>query len=387
MLAVRVIPCLDVDAGRVVKGVRSSRSVTPAIRSSSRRATTRRAPTSWCSSTSPRRPTIATRWCTSSNVLPTRCSSRSRWAAGSVRSKTSARMLRAGADKVSLNTAAVNDPDIIRESADEFGDQCIVVAIDAAPANAEDPGAGWEVVTHGGRTATEFDAVEWAVHVCDLGAGEILLTSMDRDGTKVGYDIDLLRAVGDAVSVPLIASGGVGTLEHLCQGATEGGATRSAGRLHLPLRPTHRPGSQGAPDRERGHGPALIIARDIGREVSPAGSGHSCSMQDSACTPSNAPVTSWWFRAAPSRCTVTEPSAGLGARHGARESHARDTRSSARHMRSMITSSAVTARSSMRKTARSTSSNMHMRTAIELHSSLISKLGATRPRVANRSSR
>jgi cyclase len=135
------------------------------------------------------------------------------------------RMLRAGADKVSLNTAAVNDPEIIRRSADEFGDQCIVVAIDARRRNAEDPGGGWEVVTHGGRTLTPFDAVEWAVHACDLGAGEILLTSMDRDGTKAGYDIDLLRAVGDAVTVPLIASGGVGTLEHLCQGATEGGAT------------------------------------------------------------------------------------------------------------------------------------------------------------------
>jgi cyclase len=135
------------------------------------------------------------------------------------------RMLRAGADKVSLNTAAVADPEIVRESAAEFGDQCIVVAIDARRRNADDPAAGWEVVTHGGRTPTGLGAVEWAVHACDLGAGEILLTSMDRDGTKAGYDIDLLRAVGDAVSVPLIASGGVGTLEHLCEGATAGGAT------------------------------------------------------------------------------------------------------------------------------------------------------------------
>src|SRR5207245_3290136 len=135
------------------------------------------------------------------------------------------RMLRAGADKVSLNTAAVSDPEIIRRSAGEFGDQCIVVAIDARRRNADDANAGWEVYTHGGRTPTGLDAVEWAVHACDLGAGEILLTSMDRDGTKAGYDLDLLRAVGDAVGVPLIASGGVGTLEHLCQGATDGGAT------------------------------------------------------------------------------------------------------------------------------------------------------------------
>jgi cyclase len=134
-------------------------------------------------------------------------------------------MLRAGADKVSLNTAAVNDPDIIRQAADEFGDQCIVVAIDARRRNADDTQTGWEVVTHGGRTPTEFDAVEWAVHACDLGAGEILLTSMDRDGTKAGYDIELLRAVGDAVNVPIIASGGVGTLDHLCAGATDGGAS------------------------------------------------------------------------------------------------------------------------------------------------------------------
>jgi cyclase len=134
-------------------------------------------------------------------------------------------MLRAGADKVSLNTAAVNDPHIVRASADEFGNQCIVVAIDARRRNADDSREGWEVVTHGGRTATPLDAVEWAAQVCDLGAGEILLTSMDRDGTKAGYDIDLLQAVGHAVNVPVIASGGVGTLEHLCAGATEGGAS------------------------------------------------------------------------------------------------------------------------------------------------------------------
>ena len=119
-------------------------------------------------------------------------------------------MLRAGADKVSLNTAAIERPEIVAEAADEFGAQCIVVAIDARRRNADDAGIGWEVTTHGGRRPTGLDAVEWAVHACDLGAGEILLTSMDRDGTKAGYDVELLRAVGDAVNVPVIASGGVG---------------------------------------------------------------------------------------------------------------------------------------------------------------------------------
>jgi cyclase len=145
---------------------------------------------------------------------------------GGIRSVEDVRkMLRAGADKVSFNTAAVSDPDIVRAAGEEFGNQCIVVAIDARRRDPEDSRAGWEVVTHGGRTPTGLDAVEWAARVCELGAGEILLTSMDRDGTKVGYDIDLLQAVGHAVNVPVIASGGVGTLEHLCAGATAGGAS------------------------------------------------------------------------------------------------------------------------------------------------------------------
>jgi cyclase len=131
------------------------------------------------------------------------------------------RMLRAGADKVSLNTAAVADPDLVRRASDEFGAQCIVVAIDARR-RSDTP--FWDVVTHGGRTPTGLEAVEWAAEVCRLGAGEILLTSMDRDGTHAGYDLDLLRAVGDAVPVPVIASGGVGTLEHLYEAVHEGGA-------------------------------------------------------------------------------------------------------------------------------------------------------------------
>jgi cyclase len=130
------------------------------------------------------------------------------------------KMLRAGADKISFNTRAVANPEIVAQSADEFGSQCIVVAIDARRA-----ASGWEVYTHGGRKPTGLDAVSWAEEVVGLGAGEILLTSMDRDGTKAGYDCELLRAVGGAVPVPVIASGGVGTLEHLYEGLADGGAS------------------------------------------------------------------------------------------------------------------------------------------------------------------
>jgi len=121
-------------------------------------------------------------------------------------------MLNAGADKVSLNTAAIKNPEFVREAARKFGNQCIVVAIDA---KREPDGKSWRVYTHGGRNPTELDAVEWAKRVVSLGAGEILLTSMDRDGTKVGYDIELTRSVSDAVEVPVIASGGAGSLEDL----------------------------------------------------------------------------------------------------------------------------------------------------------------------------
>jgi cyclase len=130
-------------------------------------------------------------------------------------------LLLAGADKVSINTEAVRRPDFVREGAEKFGSQCIVVAIDA---KATGPGR-WEVFTHGGRTATGLDAVDWARRMADLGAGEILLTSMDRDGTGAGFDIDLTRTIADAVGVPVIASGGVGTLDHLVDGIRDGHAT------------------------------------------------------------------------------------------------------------------------------------------------------------------
>ena len=134
------------------------------------------------------------------------------------------RLLNAGADKVSMNTAAVTNPDLVAEASGKVGSQCIVVAIDAKKVTTPEGTSRWEVFTHGGRRTTGLEVVEWAQRVAALGAGEILLTSMDRDGTKNGFDLELTRAVADAVSVPVIASGGVGNLQHLADGVTKGHA-------------------------------------------------------------------------------------------------------------------------------------------------------------------
>lgn len=135
------------------------------------------------------------------------------------------RLLNAGADKVSINTAAVKNRQFVKEASEKFGNQCIVVAIDAKKVSKPGEANKWDIFTHGGRTPTGINAVEYAKEVVALGAGEILLTSMDRDGTKAGFDLDLTRAISHAVSVPVIASGGVGTLDHLVEGVTKGGAS------------------------------------------------------------------------------------------------------------------------------------------------------------------
>jgi imidazole glycerol-phosphate synthase subunit HisF len=144
---------------------------------------------------------------------------------GGVRSIDDIRtLLKSGADKVSLNTRAVETPQVLQEGAEKFGSQCIVLAIDAKRHDPDDPHMGWQVYTHGGRVATGLDAVTWAVEGVRLGAGEILLTSMDRDGTKNGYDLELTRAISRTVSVPVIASGGVGNLDHMADGILKGEA-------------------------------------------------------------------------------------------------------------------------------------------------------------------
>jgi cyclase len=216
-----VIPCLDVDAGRVVKGIRyvdhfdAGDPVELAARYDSQGADELTF-LDITASHEERDTMVDVVARTAEQVfIPLTVG-------GGVRSVDDGRrLLRAGAEKVGVNTAAIADPDVVRRLSDEFGAQCIVVALDA---RRRVEGGGWEVFTHGGRRPTGVDALEWATRASELGAGEILLTSMDRDGTRDGYDLELTAAVSGAVGVPVIASGGVGTLAHLVEGAVEGRA-------------------------------------------------------------------------------------------------------------------------------------------------------------------
>jgi len=220
MLARRIIPCLDVTAGRVVKGVnfvelRDAGDPVEIARRYDAQGADELTFLDITASSDDRDLILSVIEAVASEVfIPLTVGG------GVRRVEDVRRLLNAGADKISVNTAALQDPDLINAAAGRYGSQCIVVAIDAR----EDAPGRWQVYTHGGRRGTGRDAVQWAIEAASRGAGEILLTSMDRDGTRFGFDLALTRAVADAVPVPVIASGGVGTLEHLVEGVTAGAA-------------------------------------------------------------------------------------------------------------------------------------------------------------------
>lgn len=221
-LAKRIIPCLDVDNGRVVKGVRFV-EITDAgdpveiAKCYDEQGADELVFLDITASHEERETMVHVVEEVASQVfIPLTVG-------GGIRETADIRvMLNAGADKVAINTAAVNNPELVKKAARRFGSQCIVVAIDAKCVSSDDESRRWEIFTHGGRNRTGIDAVEWAEKMASYGAGEILLTSMDKDGTKDGYDIPLTSAVCDAVSIPVIASGGVGTLDHLVEGINAG---------------------------------------------------------------------------------------------------------------------------------------------------------------------
>jgi cyclase len=220
MLKVRIIPCLDVKAGRVVKGVNFVDLIDAGDPVEQARVYDAAGADELTfldiTASHENRETIfdVVRRTAEQCFMPLTVG-------GGVRTLEDIRkLLLAGADKVSINTAAVADPDFVGRAAEKFGNQCIVVAVDA-----KRTGGGFEIYTHGGRKPTGIEAIGWAKRMTELGAGEILLTSMDRDGTKIGFDLELTRAISDAVPVPVIASGGVGTLDHLVDGVTQGHAS------------------------------------------------------------------------------------------------------------------------------------------------------------------
>jgi cyclase len=223
-LAKRIIPCLDVDNGRVVKGVKfvDIRDAGDPVEIARRYDKEGADEITFLdiTATHDNRNTMVhvVEQVASEVFIPLTVG-------GGIRTlEDIRRMLNAGADKVSINSAAVFNPEFVREAAERFGSQCIVVAIDAKKTSQPDETDRWEIFTHGGRKGTGIDAVEWAKKMVAYGAGEILLTSMDRDGTRIGFDLPLTRAISEAVSVPVIASGGVGNLDHLADGIIEGKA-------------------------------------------------------------------------------------------------------------------------------------------------------------------
>ena len=223
-LAKRIIPCLDVDNGRVVKGVQfvNIRDAGDPVEVARRYDLEGADEITFLdiTATSDNRETMVhmVEQVAGQVFIPLTVG-------GGIRKVEDIRtMLNAGADKVGINSAAVFNPEFVKEAAEKFGSQCIVVAIDAKCISAEGEPKKWEIFTHGGRKATGIDAVEWAIKMVDYGAGEILLTSMDRDGTKIGFDLELTSAISNAVSVPVIASGGVGNLDHLVDGVIKGKA-------------------------------------------------------------------------------------------------------------------------------------------------------------------
>ncbi len=225
MLKTRIIPCLDVKDGRVVKGVQFVDLIDAGDPVESAKAYDLAGADELCfldiTASHENRGTLldVVRRTAEACFMPVTVG-------GGVRAVEDVRALMlAGADKVSINSAAVKDPTIIARAADKFGSQAIVVAIDAKRVSKDGEADRWDIFTHGGRNDTGIDAVAYARRVAELGAGELLLTSMDRDGTKAGFDLKLTRAISDAVGVPVVASGGVGTLDHFVEGVTEGGAS------------------------------------------------------------------------------------------------------------------------------------------------------------------